>query len=183
MRVTYAYRRLIRVGMLLFLPVLLLTGCISSSIRFTSASGNGTSQRTKVPADWDYRSTYSISCGRLGQVAHGYLGIRYRYGGMNRNGTDCSGLVCMIYNDVAKAKLPHSSRRQRQLGRVVALRNAKCGDLVFFRGGIFGAITHVGIYLDNNRFIHASTKRGVIYSRLEEEYYKKRFAEVRRIFK
>lgn len=169
-----------------FLMVLLMmgTGCVSSSIRFTRNKKTSMLQhKTTVSPAWDYRKSYTVPCKRLTGSAKSYLGVKYRYGGMSRSGTDCSGLVCMVYRDVAKVTLPHSSRRQRKLSRRISLRDARCGDLVFFRTGIFGRINHVGIYIGQNKFIHASTRRGVMYNRLDQDYYKKRFAEVRRVFR
>jgi len=164
--------------------VLILSGCISSSVRFTRDNSSvQTTQHKLVPPDWDYRKEYAVPVDKVTQVAAGYLGIKYRWGGMSRRGTDCSGLICMIYHDVARARLPHSSRRQRQLGRVVSLQQAKNGDLVFFRGGVFGTVNHVGLYVGNKRFIHASTHGGVMYNSLDDDYYKKRFVDIRRIFK
>ncbi len=165
-----------------------LLGCIgcSSSVRYTrtgSSTGAASSSRYTVPGNWDYRKQYAIPGDRLAAAAARYLGIPYRYGGMSRRGTDCSGLVCMIYRDVSRAKLPHSTGKQRALGRAVSLQQAKSGDLVFFRGGAFGRVNHVGIYLAGRKFIHASTKRGVMYGDLNDAYYKTHFVEVRRIFR
>ncbi len=68
-----------------------------------------------------------------------------------------------------------------EMGKGVASDEARAGDLVFFRGGIFNGINHVGIYMGNKTFIHASNKNGVMYDTLDEAYYKKRFAGIRRI--
>jgi cell wall-associated NlpC family hydrolase len=159
-------------------------GCISSSIRFTSRNRPAAPAHVRfVPSDWDYRKTYSVPHDKITQVAAGYLGIRYRFGGMSRKGVDCSGLVCMVYHDISRAKLPHSTRKLRALSRPVSLHEAKSGDLVFFRGGVFGAVNHVGIYLDGNKFIHAGTKKGVTYGYLDNAYFKERYVDVRRIFR
>lgn len=64
----------------------------------------------------------------------------------------------------------------------VSLRNARAGDLVFFKGGLFKTVNHVGIYLGNNKFVHAATKKGVSFATLDQTYYKERFVDVRRIF-
>jgi probable lipoprotein NlpC len=136
-----------------------------------------------VPRNWDYRKNYTLPKDRVAKVAASYLGTRYRYGGMKRSGTDCSGFVCMVYRDVCHAKLPHSSAKQHALGRKVALHEAQCGDLVFFRGGIFNRINHVGIVISGKKFIHASSRNGVIYSSLDDAYYRQHFVEARRIFK
>jgi cell wall-associated NlpC family hydrolase len=68
-----------------------------------------------------------------------------------------------------------------EAGQPVPLSAARPGDLVFFKGGSFGLIDHVGIYMGNSRFAHASTARGVVYSDLRETYYARRFAGVRRM--
>jgi len=165
-----------------------LTGCLTPSVRYTRAGTSGTKNSSsgtprKVAPSWDYRKGYSVPATRLEQVARGYLGIPYRYGGMSRRGTDCSGLVCMVYRDVSHVKLPHSTGKLRTMGRKVGPAQAKSGDLVFFRRGAFGRVGHVGLYLHDGIFIHASTKNGVIESSLEDGYYKRNFVEIRRLFK
>jgi cell wall-associated NlpC family hydrolase len=87
---------------------------------------------------------------RAVKIARKFLGIRYVYGGSSpRSGFDCSGLVRYVYQRLG-VSLPHSSYAQFDLGRRVARRWLKPGDLVFFDG-----IGHVGIYIGHNRFIHA----------------------------
>ena len=168
----------------LLIAAVCYTGCLTPSVRYSRNAGgsSGKASRT-VPATWDYRKTYSLPVGRVEKVARGYLGVPYRFGGMSRRGTDCSGLVCMVYRDVSRAALPHSTRKLRTMGRRVGRTNARSGDLVFFRRGAFGMVGHVGLYLRDGIFIHASTKHGVICSNLSDGYYKSRFVEVRRIFK
>ncbi|MBN1575066.1 MAG: C40 family peptidase [Chitinispirillaceae bacterium] len=177
------FRRFVRAGIAAGVACCFI-GC-GAPIRYTrNGSLPGASkQRLTVPRTWDYRKTYSIPGDRLAAVAARYIGIRYRYGGMSRRGTDCSGLVCMIYREVCHAKLPRTTGKQRAIGRKVSLPQAKSGDLVFFRGGVFGRVSHVGIYLSGRKFIHASRKRGVIYSNLDDAYYKEHFVEARRIFR
>lgn len=177
-RSVFSFRTLYTAGV-----VLCCIGC-APSVRYTR--GGGATQQPgsmKVPRDWDYRTTYALPKDRVAKVAESYLGTRYRYGGMKRSGTDCSGLVCMVYWEVCRAKMPRSSGKQFAIGKKISLHEAKCGDLVFFRGGIFNRINHVGIFISGKQFIHASSKRGVIYSNLDDAYYKQRFVEMRRIFK
>lgn len=179
---------IIRVVLLVCLMIvvpLFSPGCISSSVRFTrdsSSGGSGHKVRT-VPATWDYRSTYSVPCARLQETARSYLGIRYRFGAMSRKSTDCSGLVCMVYREVSHAKLPRSTGKQWAIGNPVQSGAEKCGDLVFFKGGIFGRINHVGICLEKGTFIHASVRRGVMINKLDEPYYRERYAGTKRIFR
>lgn len=104
--------------------------------------------------------------------ARRWIGVPYRYGGESRSGVDCSGMVMVIYRDVAGVKLPRSSAAQRDYCLEVSRRQLQPGDLVFFsssRGG--RKISHVGMYVGNGRIIHASSSRGVIESALEEKYY------------
>ncbi len=170
--------------------VVLGSGCLTPSVRYTRSGSSGSkragaSARTsrKVTSGWDYRKNYSVPGSRLEQVARSYLGTPYRYGGMSRRSTDCSGYVCMVYREVSHVKLPHSTAKLRSMGRKVARSGAKTGDLVFFRRGAFGRVGHVGIYLHDDIFIHASTKHGVVCSSLDDGYYKRNFVELRRLFK
>jgi cell wall-associated NlpC family hydrolase len=114
-------------------------------------------------------------------VVNAYIGVPYRYGGTSRNGFDCSGFVGAVYREVYGVSLRRTSGAMWKEGVSVPLSAARPGDLVFFRGGSFGAIDHVGIYMGGNRFAHASTTGGVMYSSLKETYHAKRFAGVRRM--
>ncbi|MBW6479020.1 MAG: C40 family peptidase [Bacteroidales bacterium] len=110
----------------------------------------------------------------LREVA-GWLGIPYRYGGTTKAGADCSGFAKMVYLEVYGINLERVTVNMAQNSRRIGKRNLREGDLVFFR--INGRrISHVGIYLSNNKFVHASTSRGVIVSDLDEDYYSRNFA-------
>jgi hypothetical protein len=164
--------------------ILFFIGC-SPSIRYVRSSSSSTvTSRGKyfVPPDWDYRKNYKVPETRLHEVVSGWLGTPYRYGGSSRKGIDCSGFVCRVFEQISHAKLPHSTRKLRKMSRVVSAREARAGDLVFFRGGLLRSVNHVGIYLLDNRFVHASTKNGVMFNTLNDNYYKERFVEIRRIF-
>lgn len=104
-----------------------------------------------------------------------WIGVPYRYGGNSRRGIDCSGLTRAIYKKVYHKTLKRNSDEQRTDNcQRVAKRNLREGDLVFFRNGRRERkANHVGIYLKNGRFIHASSSEGVIVSSLNEPYYKK----------
>ena len=107
--------------------------------------------------------------------AAGWLGVPYRSGGTNKRGVDCSGLTSSIYKKVYHKKLERSSEEQRKKDcRKISKGKLREGDLVFFHNGRKKKrATHVGIYLKNGKFIHASTSRGVIISNLNEDYWKK----------
>lgn len=110
---------------------------------------------------------------RLYLAAAEWMGVPYRGGGDSKRGTDCSGLACQLYRQVYRVRLPRSSAQQMDATRRVARRNLREGDLVFFRSPSSRRVSHVGIYLKNGMFIHASTSRGVIVSSLNESYWDK----------
>lgn len=160
----------------------LFTGC-APSLRYTrySDSDSNNSHKMIVPGNWDYRKNYTVPENKLTEVINSFMGTPYRYGCMSRSATDCSGFVCLVYGQVCHATLPHSTRKLKKLGKRTSLSSAKPGDLIFFRGS-FGYIDHVGIYLGNGTFAHASSGKGVIYSNLDDKYYDSHFAEIRRLF-
>lgn len=104
-----------------------------------------------------------------------WLGVPYRRGGNTLEGVDCSGFTSAIYKKVYRRKLERNSENQRNKDcRKVKKRNLREGDLVFFHNGKKKKrATHVGIYLKDQKFIHASTRQGVIVSRLDEVYWEK----------
>jgi cell wall-associated NlpC family hydrolase len=119
------------------------------------------------------------------ETAKEYIGTPYYYGGMSKNGIDCSALMLFAFtkNDM---ELPRTSRAQSKIGRKVKKAKAEPGDLIFFKTNRRrNIITHVGLVTENNegliKFIHASSSKGVIESSLDESYYKKTFAKIKRI--
>lgn len=109
-----------------------------------------------------------------------WLGVKYKYGGTTKNGVDCSGFTNLLYNNVFKKELPRSSSDIAAVAKSVAKKELSEGDFVFFSIRS-NKVDHVGIYLANNRFVHASTSKGVIISSLEHPYYAKHFKKGGRI--
>jgi len=104
-----------------------------------------------------------------------WLGTPYRAAGMSQSGVDCSGFVTCMYNYVYGLKL--NGRRCSDIYKEVEKvdkSELKEGDIVFFKIQ-HKEVSHVGLYLGNDKFIHSSTSNGVIVSDLNEEYYKKYF--------
>lgn len=109
-----------------------------------------------------------------------WLGVPYKYGGKDKSGTDCSGMVFSIYNNVYGFSLNRSSYDIIQNVIKVPIEEAKFGDIVFFK--IYkNRVSHVGIYLGDKKFIHASTQLGVRIDSLEMPYYRDRFYMAGRI--
>lgn len=102
-----------------------------------------------------------------------WKGVRYKYGGNSKNGIDCSAFIQRAYNISYNIKIPRTTKYQSKIGREVRKSQLKTGDLVFFKTGYNSR--HVGIYTNNGNFMHASTKKGVIISSLENVYYKKHY--------
>lgn len=120
---------------------------------------------------------------RLYIEASKWIGVPYRYGGTSKKGVDCSGLTSSIYKTVYKKKLSRSAEEQRSEDcRRVLKRNLREGDLVFFHNGRKKRkASHVGIYLKDDKFIHASSSVGVVISSLKERYYDKCWMEGGRV--
>ena len=108
-----------------------------------------------------------------------WYGTRYRMGGATKKGIDCSAFVCVIYSAVFGISLPRTAKDQYYSTRHISRTELKEGDLLFFntRGGV----SHVGIYLQNNKFVHASTAKGVTVSDMFEPYYLQHFIGAGRV--
>lgn len=117
------------------------------------------------------------------EAAFSQLGKRYSSGGKTpRQGFDCSGFTTWVFNRYG-IELPRSSREQYQVGKMVAKNQLRKGDLVFFKTRK-SRISHVGIYLENGKFIHsASAGKDVQISSLDETYWSKRYAGGRRVLR
>lgn len=109
-----------------------------------------------------------------------WYGVRYRTGGNTKAGVDCSGFTVAVYAAVYGIALPRVSRDQYNMSRKISTTELQEGDLVFFNTRGSG-VSHVGVYLGNNKFIHASVSRGVMVSGLFEPYYIQRYIGAGRI--
>lgn len=109
------------------------------------------------------------------------IDVPYRYGGSSPAGTDCSGLVLQIFSPMG-LKLPRQSMLQAQVGLAVEQADLQAGDLVFFDTEGRGTVTHDGVYLGDDAFIHANSYNGrVAINRLSEKYYAQRYLTARRV--
>jgi len=106
-----------------------------------------------------------------------WMGTRYRLGGSTKDGIDCSALVQILYVTQFGATLPRTAREQYDATQRISRTDLKEGDLVFFNTQ--GGVSHVGMYLQNNKFVHASSS-GVTISDLFDAYWERRFLGVGR---
>ncbi|HEY2818395.1 MAG TPA: C40 family peptidase [Casimicrobiaceae bacterium] len=118
----------------------------------------------------------------LGEFALGLIGVRYRYGGDTPSaGLDCSGLIRYVFQQVTGVPLPRTARELSQVGTRVSLDDLQVGDLVFFNTRNY-AFSHVGLYVGDNRFIHAPRRgRDVEITTLSRDYWQRHFNGARRL--
>jgi cell wall-associated NlpC family hydrolase len=109
-----------------------------------------------------------------------YMGVPYVYGGTTAQGLDCSGYTMLVYKNSVGKLLPRSAAEQAKIGTPVRLQDLKFGDLIFFNT-TGESNSHVGIYLGDDLFAHASVTLGVTISSLQSSYYEKRYEGARRI--
>jgi len=132
---------------------------------------------TETPDGWDpYATDAGVS---IAKAARRRIGAPYRYGGTTSHGYDCSGLVYRVYLEHGIV-LPRTVRELATTG--IPVRGPRAGDLVFFRMG-GSAISHVGIYIGDGRFVHASSGRDRVVADdlAESEYFRARYVGARRI--
>lgn len=116
--------------------------------------------------------------------AMGLIGIRYKYGGnAPESGLDCSGLVRYVFMEVWGTKLPRTSEEISRVGERIDKQDLQPGDLVFYNT-LRRGFSHVGIYLGDNKFVHAPSSGGQVrIENMEVGYWKKRFDGARRILR
>ncbi len=156
--------------------LLLLSGCagghVSQGVKY---SGKNTKYYTPLPIPVHEEKLMGML-----ETISALLGTGYTYGGTSVAGFDCSGFVQYVYRSAFGASLPRTSRELSNWGRKVSRSGLRRGDLVFFR--IKGSrIDHVGIYIDNDLFVHASSSRGVTIGNLNNRYYERHFARATRL--
>jgi cell wall-associated NlpC family hydrolase len=125
-------------------------------------------------------TTAGASAGsKMDAVIEDLLGTSYKYGGTTTKGFDCSGFTAYVFAKFG-IDLPHQSAAMAEKGVKVAKEDLREGDLVFFNTSGKG-ISHVGIYIGDGKFAHASTSKGVVITPLSDKYYANRYVTARRI--
>ena len=175
-----------RLGRLL--PLLLsgafLSGCASSS-RFAGTHAekppaNAREDREEKVAPKVVRSESLIDEHTFLAHLMPYMGIPYVYDGADSTGFDCSGFTARMYSDILGESIPHSTVDQYALGAAIDRDALQFGDLVFFAIDSTSP-SHVGIYVGDGLFAHASVSLGVTISMLDSNYYRKYYCGARRI--
>ena len=176
--------------MLVFFLVLSGCGVMKPSPIYTSEKGSSEkaakSSRIKstksTPLTIAVRLTSPIKLSMLKSIDR-YRGVPYKWGGDTMKGMDCSGFTMKVFGESANLNIPHNAAAQYKLGAKINRRQLKFGDLVFFRDIESKGVSHVGIYIGGDEFVHASLSKGVINSSMNQKYYKKRYVSARRILR
>jgi lipoprotein Spr len=159
---------------LMLLVLVIFTACRGRKEGNLGHSGSTTSFIKKysdllgVPLNKDCNRKFIETCAS-------WLGTPYKYGGTSKSGADCSGFAGQVYNAAFGKTIGRSSRDIFDQCKEIPKGSLREGDFVFFKIKS-KKISHVGIYLTQGYFIHASTSKGVIVSNLNEEYYQKTYA-------
>ena len=141
---------------------------LSSSARF-SASNEDDYQGARLDQESIKENTNLLN------LVNQWMDTPYEYGGMSKSGVDCSGFSSIILDEAYSIKIPRTAEEQYNMGEKIRNSWLSPGDLVFFKNFRGHGIDHVGIYLGNNQFAHATESNGVMVSDLDEDYYQKRY--------
>jgi probable lipoprotein NlpC len=166
---------------LLFVVLILLA---SSLFAAPLESGYALAPRSSATPE-ERAQAYINARQRVIEASRRYEGVPYRYGGMTASGLDCSGFLCLTFQDALGVALPRSASALYSWVERTPLERAQPGDFLFFRTDNTGNITHVVLYLGDRRFIHSASagpQTGVIYSSLNEQYWADAYAGAGRAF-
>lgn len=155
------FQNRLKLGLVL-LSLLLVASC--GSRKYTSKSPTTAARTADAMSHLKSKKLYSFITD--------WTGVQYRLGGLDKRGVDCSGFAFLLQKDIYGNTLPRRSRDQADVIREKNISQLNEGDLIFFSFG-GGAVDHVGIYLNNNYFVHASTTRGVVVDDLSLPVYQK----------
>ncbi len=168
---------------------LILTILFSINFLYSCKSTKNTSENASSYAAKKLQNKYatvlavnpeSITNVKLYQFIDEWIGVPYKYGGKTKDGIDCSDFTSVLCKTVYNKTVEVPATKIYSACKPIPKDEIQEGDLVFFKIES-EKISHVGVYLQNNKFIHASTKKGVIINDLNEAYYKKYFYKAARI--
>jgi lipoprotein Spr len=158
--------------------IFLLLTVVFTSCKSTSNAVSNKETKRETKKENKYVVTHLI------ENATANIGVRYKAGGTNKSGFDCSGLVFTTF-DSENIKLPRSSFEQSKIGKIINIDDAQKGDLIFFKTNKSKQINHVGLITevksDEIKFVHSSTSKGVIISSTKEPYYQNSFTQINRV--
>lgn len=121
----------------------------------------------------------SNSKDKLNNFYANWKGVKYKYGGNSKRGIDCSAFTQKAYKSSFNIQIPRTTTLQAKIGKTIKKSQLKRGDLIFFKTGIKSK--HVGIYMEKGKFLHASSSKGVTFSRLDNTYFSKHYWKSKRV--
>lgn len=154
------------INIVLILMMALLAGCSSNPVVYKPEA---------VPLSAKDNATVR----KLYEHYNAWRGVSYREGGLSKNGVDCSGFVHLAYRDKFNKSIPRTTELLENHGHKISADNLSPGDVIFFKTG--WKKRHVGIYLKDGKFMHASSSRGVMISNLDNPYWSDAFWQARRL--
>jgi len=160
--------------LLVFTALLLLSGCSSKKVykpTYKAKKTKKTATKAKYTGNWKNKA--------LSKEYAKWGGTPYKYGGSSRKGIDCSSLMQILYRDAFGLHIPRTTAHQAKIGYQVNKITSREGDLVFFKTGYNSR--HSGIIIEKGKFIHSSTKYGVMISSLNNPYWRSKYWQTRRI--
>lgn len=157
------------------LLTLIVYGCVSSSNNSAQVADSTPSKTNRTQRQ---SPAHSIS-DKLYAQHHEWKGTQYAMGRISRQGIDCSGFVFVTFRDQFGISIPRATKHQSQLGNKVKRSQLRAGDLLFFKTR--SKVRHVGIYIEDDKFLHVSTKKGVKISSLNNDYWQSKYWQARRI--
>lgn len=147
-----------------------------------SAKKKKSSKKDKKNKSKSKQKTGKGSGDDIVREAQKYKGSRYVYGGDSPKGFDCSGFTWYVYNKVTGQDISRTVKSQSKQGNSVSNGSWKAGDILIFRNTAGKGLTHCGIFISGDKFIHAENeKTGVVISTFGDGYYKDHYAGARRI--
>ena len=164
------------------LVTVIALGISARTVISDSAGAAKKSKRRKKEKTGKTKEASSETGREVVRVAQKYEGSKYVWGGASPKGFDCSGFTWYVYQQATGMDITRGVDEQWQLGRPVASGDWQAGDIVFFENTFERGLSHCGIYVRGNEFIHAENEQtGVIVSALDSDYYSDHYAGARRL--
>ena len=165
-------------NLLIISSILLLSGCVQKNADNSYPSNYSYHSYNHQTSNYNSNALLSK---KIERTAKSHLGKTYKWGANGPYTFDCSGFTKSVFNQHG-IKIPRVSRDQAKVGQIIPWNYLKKGDLIFFDSKKSSRVSHVGIYLGEGKFIHASSsKHRVVISNLESNYYTKHFKWGRRV--